>query len=90
MLLFQIKENQTLLRMVAPNFARCKEWVGEPDDQPLKIFQRCILIGGQIGIEPAGLVDNDQAGSKMHEHEHTRLQCCAKMHINGIPHLPPA
>ena len=72
MLLFQIKENQTLLRMVAPNFARCKEWVGrEPDDQPLKIFQRCILIGGHIGIEPAGLVDNDQVGYKMGEHEHT-------------------
>ena len=52
MLLYQIKENQTLLRMVAPNFARCKEWVGgEPDDQPLKIFQRCILIGG---LEQAG------------------------------------
>ena len=61
MLLFQIKENQTLLRMVAPNFARCKEWVGrEPDDQPLKIFQRCILIG----FEPARLVDNDQVGSE--------------------------
>ena len=77
--------------MVAPNFARCKEWVGrEPDDQPLKIFQRCILIGGQSDLELAGLVDIDQVGSKMGEHEHTRLQCWAKMHINGIPHLPPA
>ena len=87
MLLFQIKENQTSLRsLVAPTLARCNEWVGEPDDQPLKIFQRCILID----LQPAGLVDNDQVDYKMHKHEHTRSQCWAKMHINGIPHLPPA
>ena len=70
MLIFQSKETQTSLRWVAPNLARCKEWVGEPDDKPLKIFQRCILIGGRSGVEPAGLVDNDQVGSKMREHEH--------------------
>ena len=61
---------QTSLRWVAPNLARCKERVGEPDDKPLKIFQRCILIGGRSGLEPAGLFDNDQVGSKMREHEH--------------------
>ena len=70
MLIFQSKETQTSLRWVTPNLARCKEWVGEPDDKPLKIFQRCILIGGRSGLESAGLVDNDQVGSKLHKHEH--------------------